>query len=103
MLAHNVFFALHDRSEAGRGKLLKACRTYLTGHPGVAFFACGTIEPELTRPVNDRDFDVSLHLVFATREDHDAYQVAPRHHQFVEENKADWAKVRVFDSIVETA
>ncbi len=104
MIAHNVFFKLHDGSEAGRAKLLDACRKYLTGHPGVVSFACGIVEPDLARPVNDRDFDVSLHLIFDTRESHDIYQEqAPRHHQFIEENKADWAKVRVFDSIVETA
>ncbi len=103
MLAHTVFFSLNDPSEANRAKLVKACRIYLTGHPGLVFFACGTLNPDLARPVNDRDFDVALHMVFATREDQDAYQVAPRHHRFIDENKADWAKVRVFDSDVETA
>jgi hypothetical protein len=102
MIAHNVYFKLHDQSEAAREKLLTACKTYLTGHPGVVFFAAGTLEPELDRPVNDRDFDVALHLVFATRKDHDDYQVAPRHEQFIAENKPTWAKVRVFDSIVES-
>ncbi len=68
MLAHNVYFTLTDRSEAAAEKLVTACKKYLTGHPGVVFFACGTLEKELSRPVNDRDFDVSLHLVFETRE-----------------------------------
>ncbi len=103
MIAHNVFFTLHDKSEAARTHLIKACRLYLTGHPGLVFFACGSIEPDLDRPVNDREFDVSLHMVFAGREEHDLYQVAPRHNQFIEENKAGWAKVRVFDSTVEPA
>jgi hypothetical protein len=103
MLAHTVFFSLHAPSEANRAKLVKAAQTYLTGHPGLVFFACGVLNPDLARPVNERDFDVALHMVFATREEHDAYQVAPRHNQFIEENKADWAKVRVFDSNVETA
>jgi len=103
MIAHTVFFTLHDRSEAARVKLVKACRLYLTGHPGLVFFACGTIEPAYNRPVNDLEFDVSLHMIFADRPAHDAYQVAPRHQQFIDENKADWARVRVFDSEVETA
>jgi len=103
MIAHNVFFQLHDNSDAARAKLIRACQTYLTGHPGLAFFAAGTIERGLVRPVNDRDFDVSLHLVFESRQAHDDYQDAPRHHTFVEENKAGWAKVRVFDSVVESA
>jgi hypothetical protein len=46
---------------------------------------------------------VALHIVFATKEDHDRYQTATAHVQFVEENKADWKQVRVFDSVVEKA
>jgi hypothetical protein len=103
MIAHNVFFQLIDGSAASRSRLVEACRKHLTGHPGLVSFAAGTIEPELSRPVNDRDFDVSLHLLFESRKAHDDYQDAPRHHAFVEENKAGWAKVRVFDSVVELA
>jgi hypothetical protein len=101
MLAHNVYFSLKDPSDSARSALVAACRRYLTGHPGTLFFACGTLEPGLDRPVNDRDFDVALHVIFDSRASHDAYQVAPRHVQFVEENRANWAKVRVFDSSVE--
>ncbi|WP_435010012.1 Dabb family protein [Tundrisphaera lichenicola] len=103
MIAHNVFFKLTDDSEAARVRLIQACKTYLTGHPGLVFFAVGGVEPSLSRPVNDKDFDVALHMVFATLKDQDDYQVAPRHNQFIAENKENWAKVRVFDSTVETA
>src|SRR4051794_11604791 len=103
MLAHNVYFALKDRSDPAVRALVSACRKYLTSHPGIVFFACGTRQEELNRPVNDRDFDVSLHIVFDTKASHDAYQDAPLHHTFVEENKENWAKVRVFDSEVESA
>lgn len=102
MIAHNVYFSLIDNSEAARAKLVQACKTHLTGHPGLVFFAAGVIEPSLSRPVNDKDFDVALHLVFATAKDQDDYQVAPRHETFIAENKANWAKVRVFDSTVES-
>ena len=101
MLAHNVYFALKDPSRASVEALVSACKTYLTSHPGIVFFACGTREADLSRPVNDRDFDVSLHIVFETRAAHDVYQDAPRHQTFVEENRDHWAKVRVFDSEVE--
>jgi heme-degrading monooxygenase HmoA len=103
MLAHNVYFTLNDRSEAAVAKLVAACKKYLPGHSGIVFFACGTLEKELSRPVNDRDFDVSLHIVFDTRAAHDAYQDAPRHHAFVAECRDNWARVRVFDSEVERA
>jgi hypothetical protein len=95
-----VYFSLKDRSPAAIESLVEACHKYLTGHPGTLFFAVGTLTPDLARPVNDREFDVALQVVFASRAAHDAYQVAPRHLQFIEENKPNWAKVRVFDADV---
>lgn len=103
MLAHNVFFTLHDPSPGARAALVEACRKYLPGHAGVVHFACGTRNELLERPVNDREFDVSLHMVFSSKADHDAYQEAPRHRQFVDECRANWKQVRVFDSDVEAA
>ena len=103
MLAHNVYFSLNDASEAAKAALVGACRKYLAPHPGIVFFACGTRAEGLERPVNDRDFDVALHVIFETRADHDAYQDAPLHHRFVEESRSNWAKVRVFDSVVSGA
>src|SRR5262249_43556395 len=92
-LAHNAYFALHDPSEAARNRLLAACRQYLAVHPGVVFFACGVLADALNREVNDRDFDVGLHIVFTDQAAHDAYQVSATHHQFVDENKASWRRV----------
>jgi hypothetical protein len=99
-LAHNVFFTLKDRSPAAKQKLEAACRKYLTNHPGALMFAVGILAEALNRPVNDRDFDVSLHLLFVNQAAHDAYQEAPRHLEFIKEGKDNWAKVRVFDSVV---
>ena len=99
LLAHNVFFSLKDPTPENRKKLVEACDKYLSDHPGTGFYAAGTLA-DLSRPVNDRDFDVALHVIFKDRASHDAYQTAPKHLQFVEENKAGWAKVRVFDSDV---
>lgn len=100
LLAHNVYFSLRDRSPEAVARLVAACKKYLSGHPGTVLFAAGTLEPELARPVNDRDFDVALHVVFASRAAHDDYQKSPRHQQFIEENRDNWARVRVFDSLV---
>jgi hypothetical protein len=101
MLAHNVFFSLKEPTEANKEALISACRKYLVSEPGTLFFACGTRQEGLERPVNDLDFDVSLHLVFLSKAAHDAYQDASLHHLFVNENKPNWAKVRVFDSNVD--
>jgi hypothetical protein len=101
MVVHNVFFALNENTPATRQKLIDDCRKYLSGHTGVAYFSAGLLSPSLARPVNDREFDVALHVVFRSMADHDAYQAHPRHQQFIDENKPNWKKVRVFDSEVD--
>jgi hypothetical protein len=99
-LAHNVFFKLKDSSPAKVEELVAACKKYLNVQPGIVFFAAGTLVPDLTRDVNDRDWHVGLHLVFLDRAAHDAYQDDPMHNQFIAEMKPNWAGVRVFDSYV---
>jgi hypothetical protein len=101
VLVHNVYFSLKDHSDAARQKLVSACKKYLTGHPGELYFGAGTRAEGLDRPVNDRDFDVALHIVFKDRAAHDQYQESKRHHQFIAENKDNWSRVRVFDSLVQ--
>jgi hypothetical protein len=102
-LAHMVYFKLKDTSGASRAKLVAACKLLLAGHEGTVSFATGTLAGDLSRPVNDRDFDVSLHLVFTSKAAHDKYQEHPRHLKFIEENKDNWEKVRVFDSYLSPA
>ncbi len=99
MQAHNVYFSLNDSSEAAREKLVAECHAYLADIPGIVFYAAGTVA-DLDRPVNDRNFDVGLHVVFENAEAGRAYQVHPQHNEFVARNKDNWARVRVFDSDV---
>ncbi|MEZ6067733.1 MAG: Dabb family protein [Planctomycetaceae bacterium] len=101
MLAHNVYFTLHDASDAAVDRLVDACQRYLKNHDGVVFFAAGKVGDEFARPVNDRMYQVALHVVFTDKQAHDAYQVAPQHEQFIAENKENWRQVRVFDSWVD--
>lgn len=100
MLAHMVYFSLHEQTPIARQNLVAECKKYLSGHPGTVFFAVG-LAADYDREVNDRDFDVALQLVFRDRAAHDSYQVAERHEQFVEQNRAGWKKVRVFDADVQ--
>lgn len=97
-LAHHVFFTLHDASDDRTEQLIAACKHYLDAHDGVVSFAVGRRTPDLQREVNDAQFHVSLHVVFASRADHDAYQTHPRHLEFIAQQKPNWAQVRVFDS-----
>lgn len=103
MLAHNVYFSLKDNSPAARQRLIAACAKYLSKHPGTLFFSAGVLAEALKRDVNDRDFDVALHVIFTDQAAHDRYQAAPAHLQFIAENKDNWKKVRVFDSVAEGA
>lgn len=100
MLAHMVYFSLKDNSAEAKQKLVAACNKYLSKHPGEVFYGTGTRCEDLDRPVNDKDFDVALHIVFADRAAHDKYQDAKRHKQFINENKDNWKKVRVFDAVI---
>ena len=50
--------------------------------------------------MNDRDYDIALIVVFEDHAAHDAYQAAPRHQLFIDQCRAMWKKVRVFDADV---
>ena len=100
LLTHSVYFSLKDNSDEQKQQFLAACQQYLTDHPGVVFYAAGVLASDCSRPVNDRDFDVVLHVVFTDKAAHDAYQKADKHLKFIEVTKPNWNKVRVFDSYV---
>ena len=98
MLSHQVFFTMKQRSAERAENLIAAADKHLTGHPGCVFYGCGLRDPDYQRPVNDQDFDVALNIVFRTRADHDEYQIAERHLQFIDEQRDHWETVRVFDA-----
>lgn len=99
-IAHMVYFQLNDNSEPKVKALVAACDKYLNEHEGTVYYSAGTLGKEFKRDVNDRNWDVALHLVFKSKADHDRYADHPRHKQFIEENKSNWKKVRVFDATV---
>lgn len=99
-IGHMVYFKLKDSTPENRAKLVAACRKYLVEHEGVLFFAAGVRDEEFARDVNDKDWDVALHIVFTNKAAHDKYADHPEHLKFIEENKEGWEKVRVFDSRV---
>ena len=100
-LVHDVYFSLKDNSPQAKQKLIAACKKYLTDHPGTVWFAVGPVADEMKRDVNDRDFDVALHLVFKDKAAHDQYAKAERHQKFIKETQDTWKKVRVFDWYME--
>ncbi len=102
MLAHNVYFLLKDRSEDAVKQMVDDSHRLLAPIPGVVFYAAGTRAP-MERPVNDRHFDVALHVVFENQEGMEAYLTHPSHVEYVDLYQGNWAAVRVFDSVVASA
>lgn len=97
MLGHYVFFSLHDASPDAVKTLIDSAQTLLAHQEGIVFFAIGSRTEDLTRAVNDTRFDVGLQIVFSDRSAHDRYQEVPEHLEFIEQNKENWSKIRVFD------
>jgi hypothetical protein len=100
-LAHDVYFDLTDDSAESHDAFVQSCWDKLAKIDGVRFFACGKRDVSLDRPVNDQEYDISLHVVFESRAAHDAYQTHPDHLALVDMHKTNWSGVRVFDSLVQ--
>lgn len=103
LLAHHVYFRLIEANQEAKDKLIRDCERYLSPHAGIVFFAVGTLAEDLDRPVNDRDWDVALHIVFRDLAAHDEYQETAEHKAFIAANNDNWDQVRVFDSVVKTS
>jgi hypothetical protein len=103
ILAHDVYFTLHDASDLAKAKLVAACLKYLCGYEGCLYLSAGARASGFDRGVNDQAFHVALHVGFTDRAAHDAYQNHPRHKEFIEESRPNWKEVRVFDSWVTAA
>jgi len=51
----------------------------------------------MERPVVDQSWDYALSMQFDSVEDQDAYQIHPKHYEFIDANKHRWTKVLVTD------
>ncbi len=99
-LAHIVLFKLKDASEEACAKLIASCDEKLSQQPGVIFYGVGKRGEEFTRPVNDAEFDVGLHVVFESKAAHDVYQECDDHVTFLAENRDNFAGIRISDTYV---
>ena len=97
-LAHMVFFTLKDHSKESRQAFAASCEKYLKNIEGSTYFSVGIIAEDVEEPPSVKDWDVALHVVFRDKETKAKYLEHPQHKQFVEANRQQFAKVRVFDS-----
>jgi len=97
MYIHTVFFWLKDEVSEGERERFALALNALAEIASVRDCKVGTPIAS-DRPVVDDSFTFSLNLRFDDTEGHDAYQVDPQHDLFVEECKALWEKVVVYDA-----
>jgi hypothetical protein len=99
MIAHNVYFTLHDNSPVAVKAMIEDCHQYLADLPGIVFYAAGT-PLEANDSSGGRGYHVALHVVFVDRAALDAYMTAPRHVELIEKYESNWKDVEAFDSCV---
>jgi hypothetical protein len=97
--AHSTYFVLADPHDpATRKKFTDACVRYLSGYVGQLSFGVGNRARDQNRDVNDKNFDVSMDMVFEDYAAYEAYSNDPRHEEFVKEVGDLSSSRRVFDS-----
>lgn len=96
--SHVVYFWLNEPdNHKVRDRFEKALSLLVESSENAHDYHLGKAEPS-DRAVVDDTFTYSLMINFATKVDHDKYQVEPAHLKFVDENKDLWDRVVVYDS-----
>ena len=97
MLVHTVFFWLkNDLTPAQRAEFRKGVESLGTIRTVEKFYV-GTPAATERRPVIDHSFDLGLTVICQDTVAEKAYQVDPIHLAFVEQFKAYWTRVQVYD------
>jgi len=97
MFSHVVFFWTDPANPGAADDLIAGCRKYLAPIPGLLHFQVGKMVPS-PRPVVEQTYSVGLYLQFPDQAAHDAYQIHPRHLEFVAKvYKTACQKVVVYD------
>jgi hypothetical protein len=83
MFSHIVVFWTNPAYLGAADELLAGANQHLKDIPGVVQFCAGKMVPS-PRPVVEQSYQVALNLIFPDKPAMDAYQVHPRHIEFVE-------------------
>ena len=97
-VGHMVFFELKEKTPEAKKMLVDACYKLLKNHEGVLYFSAGPRAEDQKEPVSATEWDVALHIVFKDKASLQKYIPHPDHKKFVDENKASWKGVKVYDS-----
>jgi hypothetical protein len=102
-IGHMVFFELKEKSAENKKKIVDACYKYLKNHDGVLYFSAGSRAEDVKEGVSATDWDVALHIVFKNKAALQKYGPHPDHLKFIEENRAMWKGVKVYDSVIDAS
>ena len=95
---HTVYIWLKNPSDqTDRAKFEKSLKTFLNSSKFIKTKHLG-VPANTDRPVIDRSYTYCLSLTFASKADHDKYQVEDVHLVFIKESEMLWKKVLVYDS-----
>ena len=95
---HHVYFWLkHPESKEDLQKLVEGLEALATVEE-IKMYHIGVPAPT-DREVIDNTYSISWLNIFETSEDHDAYQIHPKHLKFISDYSSLWSKVKVYDSL----
>ena len=95
---HHVYFWLkHPESKEDLQKLVEGLEALATVEE-IKMYHIGLPAPT-DREVIDNTYSISWLNIFETSEDHDAYQIHPKHLKFISDCSSLWSKVKVYDSL----
>ena len=96
MFSHIVIFWTRPEIADAADQLVAGAEQYLRPIPGTLAFHVGKMVPS-HRAVVDQSYQVALNLVFASKQDQDAYQAHPLHLEFVAKISPVWQRIAVYD------
>jgi hypothetical protein len=97
MFSHVVTFYTDPAQPQAADELIAGCDTYLKDIPGVVHYHIGKMVPS-ERAVVSQAYQVGLNLIFPSMEEERAYQIHPRHLEFIEKvYKRVCIKAEIFD------
>lgn len=97
MFSHVVIFWTDPAKADAVDALVAGAEEYLRDIPGSLTFHVGRMVGS-ERPVVDQSYQVALNIIFTDKEAQDAYQIHPRHVEFVEKVfKPNCTRVQIFD------
>lgn len=96
-LFHSLYFSLVDKSAASIRKFTDLCRQYLSAHPGVLLFDTGGLT-DIKRDVSFRGFEVSMDILYDSKQAYDNYLLSKEHSEFLSAAKGMIKEEYVFDA-----